>query len=289
MRQAVSSPTPLKKVRRNKALSRTIWFLVILVALFIGIGLLSHIPRMVISDVSISGTQVLDVDEVRTKTLAYLDSNVALFYARGNTLIFSKKKITEFIKREFPRVYEVNDINLVGQKLNIALEERRAAFTWCGNESPVYETRFEKSECFFLDQTGFIFDTSPFFTPGVYLQFYGGIDPNSSPIGQTLGTKNRMTDFNELVKSFETHGLSTHAVVIGLDGQNKFLLNNFTTTGDFTTILFNEDADLIDVLNKINFALKEEAFIEEFKDRSASLEYIDTRFSNRVFYKFKEI
>ncbi len=289
MRPTQSFPTPLKKKRRNKTLIRITWFFIVLICLFVGFGFLSHVPSLVIQDIDIKGTKVLDVGEVRNRTLEYLGGNVALFYARGNTLIYSKKKLTEFIKKEFPRVYEVLEITLENKKLEIVLEERRAAFTWCGHEAPVYEKRFEQEECYFLDQTGFIFDTSPFFTPGVYLSFYGGINRELSPIGQTIRTKNRIEDFRELIEAFEKHELSSHSIVVGPDGQNQFLLNNFSTTGDFAKILFNEESDLDDILDKVDFTFTEELFKEQFKTFSSKLEYIDTRFNNRVFYKFKEI
>lgn len=289
MRQNLSSPTPLKSERRNRASRRFLGALVVLVALYVGLGLLSHIPKMTFSGVTVTGTKVIDGDDVSQKTLEYLKGNVALVYARGNVFIYSQKKLTEFIKREFPRVYEVQNINRDGRTLNISLEERQAAFTWCGHEAPIYEMRFEKRECYFLDQTGFIFDASPFFTPGVYLAFYGGINPELPLVGQTINTTNSIIDFGELATSLEKQNLPVHSVVIHADGQNEFLLDTFTATGNFARILFNEDVSLGEILTKINSSVNEESFMDEFKDNGEYLEYIDTRFDNRVFYKFKQI
>lgn len=289
MRQTLSTPSPLKKERRNKALSRFLWLIFVLIVLFVGLGLLSHLPKIMITDVSVAGTKVLDDAEVRQKTLEYLEGNVALFYARGNVFIYSRKKATEFIKREFPRVYAVKSIDRTGQRLDIDLEERQAAFTWCGSDAPAYPNRFEKKDCYFLDQTGFIFDQSPFFTAGVYLTFYGGINIDNPPIGQTIALKHSIVDFGDLARSLEELYLPIHSAVIHADGQNEFLLNLYTTTGDYARMLFNEDADLKDMEVKIKSAVGEESFAAEFEDRKEELEYIDTRFNNRVFYKFKEI
>ena len=289
MRQAQSFPTPLKKVRRNKALSRFLWAVVILIILFIGLGLLSHIPRLRLTEIRVTGTKVINDEEVSKSVLSYLDHNVALFYARGNVFIYSKKDVAQFIEQEFPRVYEVRTITRTKQALEIDIEEREAKFTWCGNIPPAYEKRFEKRECYFMDQTGFIFDTSPFFTEGVYLAFYGGVQDSLDPIGQTIATRNRTIDFGDAAKAFEERGLPAHSVVIKPDGQNEFLLDIFSVTGDFAKILFNEDSEVADIIKKIQFAVVEEAFTEQFHDSSAQLEYIDTRFNNRVFYKFKEI
>lgn len=287
MRPTQSFPTPLKKVRRNKALSRFIWTLVILVVLFIGLGLLSHIPKVIIREVDVSGTKVLNGEEISQNIKEYLEGNIAIFYARGNVFLYSKNKLESFILEKFPRVYRVVEITRDGRKLNIVLEERQAAFTWCGDIAPVYALRFEKRDCYFLDQTGFIFDTSPFFTPGVYLAFYGGIKSDVEPIGQTLITQNSIMDFGRLSEVFEKLSLPIHSVVIKSDGQNEFLLNIFTTTNNYAKIFFNEDIPLLEIESKIYSAVAEESFTEQFSDSDLELEYIDTRFSNRVFYKFR--
>lgn len=289
MRPTQSFPTPLKKVRRNKALSRFVWTLVVLVVLFVGLGFLSHLSKVMIKDVRISGTKVLSGEEVSQAIQEYLKGNVALFYARGNIFLYSKKNLESFILSKFPRVYSVVEISRNGRELQIILEERRAAFTWCGLESPTFASRFEQRDCYFLDQTGFIFARSPFFTPGVYLTFYGGIKSDAEPVGQTLATKNSIMGFGHLSEVIETLDLPIHSVAIKPDGQNEFLLNIFTTTGDYAKILFNEDLDLKEIENKISSAVAEESFVEQFSDSDSELQYIDTRFSNRVFYKFKEI
>ncbi len=289
MRQVQSFPTPLKKARRNKALSRFIYVIVVLVVLFIGLGLLSHIPRITINEINVTGTKVINDDDVRKSALSYLDNNVALVYSRGNIFIYSKKKLAEHVKENFPRVYEVKSVTRTKQKIDIDIEERQAKFTWCGHVAPTYEKRFEKRDCYFLDQTGFIFDVSPFFTDGVYLTFYGGIQSDMDPIGQTIATKNRIIDFGDATSVFALNGLPAHSVVIKPDGQNEFLLDLISLTGDFAKILFNESSEISDIKKKIDYAVAEEAFLEEFDDNSVRLEYIDTRFNNRVFYKFKEI
>lgn len=289
MRPSHSSPTPLKKVRRNMALSRLVWTIVVIVVLFVGLGLLSHISGLMIRDVKVSGTKVLSGEEVSENVQEYLEGNVALFYARGNIFLYSKNKLENFILSEFPRVYRVVEITRNGRELDIVLEERQAAFTWCGFEAPVYASRFEKRDCYFLDQTGFIFDQSPFFTQGVYLTFYGGVKSDVEIIGQTLATKHSVMDFEHLRDALEKFELSIHSTSIKSDGQNEFLLDVFTTTGDYAKILFNEDVGMKDIESKITSAVAEESFLEQFSDNGSELLYIDTRFSNRVFYKFKEI
>ncbi len=288
MRQALTRPSPIKKERRKRALSRTFILLFILGILFVGFGLLSHVPGLVIGNVEVFGTKVIDSSSVSASVSEFLSVNQALLYARGNIFLFSKSDVATLVKREFPRVYEVPVVERYGRTLSISIEERDAAYLWCGMEPPAYVDRFLPKDCFFLDQSGFVFDQAPFFTDGVYTVFYGGL-VEGEPIGQTLPTRNSMEDIRAFAEALREEGIPIHSVVLSNDGQHAMLLDAVSDTGDFARIIFNEDESLIDTLDKLYTALHEEAFINEYADMKTRLEYIDTRFRNRVFYKFKPI
>lgn len=287
MRQAVSSPTPLKKQRRRAAFTRLLVTFFILVLLFIGLGFVSRIDGLVIHKVSVHGTKVLDNEAVVDVAAAYLRSRVAFVYARGNIFLYSQKELSAFLKREFPRIFSITSMKRDHTMLSINLEERQAAFTWCGEEPPLFANRFVKRECYFMDQEGFVFDHAPYFTPGVYVTFYGGIASPASPIGDTIGIKNSILEYGTLSKNLADLGLPLHAIVIHADGQHALLLDLPSDTGDFIKILFNEDTVLTDLLSTITATLQEATFAKEWHVHPHDLEYIDTRFGNKVFYKFR--
>lgn len=288
MREVLVRQSPVKKERRKNAFSKVFIILAILVVLFIGLGLLSHLDSVVINDVEVSGVHVLDKESVRDRVLGFLSGNQAFVYARGNIFLFSKTDIATFIKSEFPRVYEVRLIEREGRTLSLDIEERDAAYLWCGAVAPVYTDRFRDRDCYFIDQKGFIFDRAPFFTDGVYIVFYGGL-AEGDPIGQTINIRNSMEDLKRFARALEEDRFAVHSIIVGNDGQHAMLLDIPSDTGDFAKILFNEDEMLNVTLNKLHTALNEPAFVEEFAVNRTRLEYVDTRFRNRVFYKFKAI
>lgn len=288
MREVLSRSSIVRQSARRRTFLKVIWFLLGLIALYIGLGLLSHIPRYRINEIEIVGTKILDDDAVSAKTLEYLSKNTGIFYARGNVFIFSKDKIVDFIKKEFPRVWQVDSVERTNQKLTVNIEEREGAYLWCGQNLPVYAERFSKKNCFFIDQEGFVFDEAPYFTDGVYLEVFGGIENPDSPIGQIIRTQNSMESIKTFIEALREEGLPIHSLVISADGQHEFLLDIVTTTGDYAKILFNETESLSDIFTKIRSAIKEEAFAEEFGEKKQTLQYIDTRFKGRVFYNFQD-
>lgn len=286
MRQVLARPSPFKKEKSIKKIKIFIFIFVFLTILFVGLGFLSHLPKIVLNNIETIGLKVINAEELEDKTLNYLSYNTALLYSKGNIFLYSEKGITEFIKKEFPRVYSVDDINREKQTLYISLEERQSAYLWCGFDEPSYDKQYLEKDCYFIDQTGFIFDKAPFFTNGVYFTFYGGVNEDSSPVGQTVVLQNSMLDLMKVVNLLKEKDIKVHSVVLKKDGQNFFLIDNKTSFGGFSKIFFNEDESIDILLEKINISLSEESFVSDFKLKSADLEYIDTRFKNRVFYKF---
>lgn len=286
MREALARSSPMKHVRRKRFLSRLIIVFVVLGILFAGFGILSGIPRLIINEVEVRGTESLQPIEINEAVLQSISGRQWFFYARANIMLFSKKSITDTITKDFPRVYRVSGIERDGQKLIVSIEERHAAYTWCGQEAPNYTARFERNACYFLDQEGFAFAPAPQFTEGVYLSIYGGMPQESDIIGETINLRNNIADVYQILEILEDNGLRVHSLVLAPDGQHAFLLDISTSTGEYAKILWNEDVPLTETLEKLSAALSEENFQIDFFAHGDALLYVDTRFNNRVFYKF---
>lgn len=287
MRPELLRPSAIKQKRRSRSLRQLLFIFLGLVLIFIGLGALSHLPSLTITDIHVSDTKVLDKQELQNKTLEYLSGNKAFFYSRGNIFLFSKTELGLYLQESFPRIYAVSSIERNKNTLKIEIEERAPAYTWCGNSAPVFADRFKEKECFFLDQSGFIFDKAPFFTDGVYLTIYGGLSEGSEPIGETLTLASDMSSVHEFIKKTSDIGFKINSLVLLDEGQREFLLDLYTVNQDFAKVLFNKDNTLPDILDKLTTILSEEEFKKDLKLRSDKLLYIDTRFKDKVFYKFQ--
>ncbi len=287
MREVVQRASPIKKEKRRRFFSKFLFFLFITVILFIGVGIVSGIPKFVINEAEVDGTESLDKAEVAQKVLASLSGKKLFFYSKANIFLFSKSELASFISKEFPRIYQIVSVNRLGQKLEVRIEERHAVYTWCGYEAPAYSSRWQRGKCYFLDQKGFAFAEAPNFSEGVYLSIYGGLSTGKTIIGETINLKNNISDVSKMLAILEDNGLPVHSLVLGPDGQHQFLLDTYSLTGDYAKILWNEDAPLNDTLQKLGAAISEEKFQNDWEERKERLLYVDTRFNNRVFYKFQ--
>lgn len=288
MRQVLERASPIKKEKRKRFFSKFLVLLFILIALFIGLGIVSGIPKLVINEAEVDGTESLDKAEVAQKALTSLSGKKLFFYSKANIFLFSKSNLSSFIAKEFPRIYKVVSVDRTGQKLQIVIEERHAAYTWCGHEAPSYASRWNRGKCYFLDQSGFAFAEAPNFSEGVYLSIYGGLPADSQIIGETINLSNNISDVAKMLLILEDNNLPVHSLVITQDGQHQFLLDTYSLTGDYAKILWNEDAPLADTLEKLGSAISEDNFRKGWEEHKERLLYVDTRFNNRVFYKFQD-
>lgn len=288
MREVLTRQSPLKKVKRKRFASRFFGFILVLLLLFIGLGFVSRINRLVINEVEVNGTESLDASDIGRQILGSLSGKKLLFYSKANKFLFSKSELEAFIMETFPRVYRVSIVNRVKQKLLIEIEERHGAYTWCGRDAPTYVERFKRNDCYFLDQEGYVFDNALDFSEGVYLSIYGGMPEGDAVIGETINLENNIVDVVQMLRILEDNNLPVHSLVLGADRQHQFLLDTASKTGDYAKILWNEDVPLADTLQKLGSALSEENFRTEWEAKKEYLLYVDTRFNNRVFYKFQD-
>ena len=139
--------------------------------------------------------------------------------------------------------------------------------------------------CYFLDKEGYIFDEAPYFSGEVYFKFYGVPEPNTeNPAGSYVAKgyfdklilfKNTLTEIN-----------LKPAVIYIQDGEDaKILLSKDKASSLAPEIIFKKDSDYQKIAENLKAALDTEPLISKFKNNYSTLQYIDLRFGNKVYFK----
>ncbi len=265
-------PVPLKTRRRRLRFIVAVIGVVLTAILLYGIHWSSYQPMMRINDVSVRGAMLQDPNEVVAFTKAGLAETKTHFIARDNIFAYPKEELRAGILREFPRLKSVRigRGGFFGTTLIVNVDERTAYATWCSEgEAPT---------CFVFDENGLVFAPKERSgKPELSYVFYGGIDPNSAIGAVFLPEKLRgVRDLMQRMREARFNPLRLHV----LDEQDYTidLENGFTIKASFgqpiDTIVHNLE------LVSVSPALR---------DKEKELEYIDLRFGNRVYYKFKNV
>ena len=138
---------------------------------------------------------------------------------------------------------------------------------------------------FIVDKEGYIFDEAPYFSGEVYFKFYGVPEPNTeNPAGSYVAKgyfdklilfKNTLTEIN-----------LKPAVIYIQDGEDaKILLSKDKASSLAPEIIFKKDSDYQKIAENLKAALDTEPLISKFKNNYSTLQYIDLRFGNKVYFK----
>ena len=282
-RNVLNSPRllELKKKRQRVFLDKILLSLLALVIIFICLAYISRIPSLNINDIEVTGNKVVDTSVVKTFVQKEITGNYLWLFPKTNLLFYPKNRIQKDLSIEFKRL---NDISLSiknSNTLEVELDERVPLYTWCGVTMPDL-TNSSTEKCYFLDKDGYIFDEAPYFSGEVYFKFYGqaevGTYFSKENFQQLISFKNTLEAINLKPISLYISDAQTGDIKIFLSSSNKTQINPYIT--------FKTDSDFQNVAENLQSALSTEPLQTEFKNKYSSLQYIDLRFGNKVYYRF---
>jgi len=275
----------LKKKRRKIFLKKVSIYLVVLTIIFAGLAYLSRLPSVNITSIEITGNKVLDSDGLKSVVSDELTGNYFLIFPKTNIFLYSKNSIKKHLLGKFKRLKDVK-FSLVDKRiLSVSISERAPDYVWCGAQIPEMKPDTEAPACYFLDDSGYIFDEAPYFSGDVYFKFYGSVYlEGDTPIGSYFAP-GIFSKFLTLKEELDNMTLRPVALLVEEDGVIKFLLSGLNNT--MPEIILKTDLDFESALGNLQSALDTDPLKSEFKNKYSSLEYIDLRFGNRVYYRFK--
>lgn len=257
------------RATRKKAFRRFIIFTVaIAVIFFVAIGLLLS-KYFWVKDVVIEGYARTSPDELRAHIENWLSEETLFFPWHRSLWLLPAGSLKADLAGAFPTIKEISIMRTFPNILRVRVQEYDAWGVLCQNEP---------EECFWIDRAGIAFQPAPAFSglivPKIIDQRQRRIVLGAVELNQQL--MKLTAYFNERASSNEQ--LQSLQFTIG---EQDRTIHAITRAG--WEILLLEDTDP-EVAYK-NLALSLE---REIKDKIPSLDYIDLRFGNKIFYKFKK-
>ena len=260
------------KEKRRKAKKRLRVLLAILFIVLVGGAVYAaRYPKLQLEKVIVSGNQVIDTSDITAIANADLAGNYAYVIPHRNSFFYPKKKIIADLIQKFPRF---NTVQVWRQDLStvlVTVTEVRGHALWCGEDTTLAAATSTPvsaapNPCYFTDDQGKIVSLAPQYSGNVYLRFYGGtIDPSDKLVGL---------------------GFNVRALEIGTDDTNTFLVD--VAPGKTATIPFLKDDDYGTLVANLTVTMAQPEVIAKMKADKANLQYIDLRFTNKVYYKFSD-
>lgn len=284
-RNVLNSPRLLElKKRKRRVFIRK--FLLCLFAFLAVLALLVYISRITIfniSSVEITGNKLIETETIKTVVEKEITGNYFWFFPKTNIALYPQNNIKNRLHDEFKRLKDINfSIESDGNSkiLAVSLSEREALYTWCGENLPEVEIKLEEYSCYFMDDGGYVFDQAPHFSGEVYFRFWGplaGFYFSTDVFGKVVAFKDFLLNM----------AIKPTSVYLKKDGDVEIYLSANILPPNAPKIIFKKDFNLEKLSENLQAALNTEPLQSNFKNKYSSLLYVDLRYGNKVYYKFR--
>lgn len=288
-KHVLNSPRILElKKKRRRALQGKIFLVILVLALVTGsFVFVARLPKLNIQGIEVAGNKIIETESIKEVYAENTAGEYLWLFPKTNFLLYPKNKIKDSLRNRYKRLKDISFETNQSQILQVSVSEREGKYTWCGENLPSAEENLGE-KCYFLDDGGYIFDEAPYFSGNVYFRFFGkitGEDPaGASFLPQNFGNVARLREFVEKI------GLKPVALVAEGDnhlGDAQFILESPKPLSGSPRIIFKESANFEKIAENLQSAIDTDPLKTELKNKYNSLLYIDLRFGNKVYYKFK--
>jgi hypothetical protein len=248
----------------------------------IAVCYVTRLPSLTIASVEVTGTALTPADSVESLATDELEGSYALIVPYRNAFLAPTKAIRAKITEAFPAVATVSITEPDLNTLAIAITERTPSALWCpgipsgqiSSADTATGTPADPEEpCYEMDDGGFIFATA---TPGMALERYFG-----AVSGQPIGSTYLPGDFASLRNTINGIAASIRAVPseVLADAGGTDVSVAFQSGG---VLRFTRSSDQDSILANVASVFASQSF----KDHP-NFEYVDFRFGDKVYVKFK--
>lgn len=228
-----------------------------------GLGAASHLQQFAVGDVSVEGVATISKDAIVAAVGQVLHTDSFEFFSRKNVLLYPKSEIESKLMADVPRIKKVSVAreSMLASALVVSVEERSAFAKWCDEA------------CFVMDERGFVFAPEGD-APKVSYVFSGGLVSDENPVGQVF-LEGRLSAVLGLLDALAAAGYAPQKFAV--DSEKDFTI----TFEGGQRIMATFEMASADVVRNLTTVLNSDALGGNW----GTVEYIDLRFGNRVYYK----
>ncbi len=254
-------------IKRKKKILRLkmIGSFVLIILIFVGLAYLSNSSSTKISEIYINDTTFFDKKEIEKIVREGLQGSHLMVFNKDNVLLFPKNEIEAKVKN-FSKAIKKVSISLAGlQKISVQVEEYKPVAVWCNDIN-----------CYYLNETGLVFDKAPANYDKNLMQFHDWI--HDDPIGKNYIDPETFQKIITLVNLIAKVPLK----VTSVNTEDGLTFNLHTEGG--TRLLYEINDDPEEVANNLNTVLEKDAIN---RAQLNNIDYIDLQFGNKVYYKIR--
>lgn len=258
-----------KKIRRKRLARKIlIFFALFFFLIFASAAFFSCHSYFTIKKISIEGNSSISADKILNKVSEYSNGKYFMFFPKNNIFLLPAQKITDNLYLAFPRI-EILSLNKnFPDAIFIKIKERTPEALLCAEA---------EGGCAFVDEKGFVFEKAPYFSGDIFLKLFDEREEKRQiELRKNIISEDEFKKLIEFKNLARKNDIKISSLIFKKDNLYEFRAE------EGWRILLNEKNTPALSFENLKIALD-----SEVKEERKNLDYIDLRFGNKVFYKFR--
>ncbi len=260
--------------RRRRSILKLSLFLAGIFLFLGGVVWFFYMPKFRINEISVEGANILDKEQLKEEIAGWLKGKFFKIFPYNNIFIFPQAGITAGLLQKFPVLKKISFTRDFSRKLSVLVEERKAEALWCLDKTST-STDSGDDSCAFVDEDGFIFQPAPSFSGRIFLKFFDERE-KISDIGEEMISASEFQELLSFKEFLNQNNMDVSQIVLKDNGEYEVNLK------EGWHILLNSKNEPNLSFNNLKLILD-----SNVKEKRPRLEYVDLRFGNKVFFKYK--
>lgn len=272
-----------RKTKKNKGLLTprrlvALGSLLSLLLVFFGVRAILHLEYFQVNNLRILGVDSTIENKIKDAFSHKLEGDRWYLLPKRNILFFSPKAEAAFIQSAFPEVNEVSIKKSFPNEVLISASLRKIWAVLCYEEAGREALRApETQNCYFIDEKGVLFDTAPSVSGNLILTIH--TDRLPVVLGQSAITSEEAFKLKRTKDRLkENAGITATGFVLRENAPK----DAWAKTAEGYYLIFTKD----DIPERLAGTVKA-ALEGEVKEQTSELHYIDARFGNKLFLKYR--
>ena len=255
------------RVKRKKSVFKNRFFwLMFFVLLFSGAIVygITFASLVQIKKIHIYGAESIKREEIEDLVWEGVDQKILLFPTKS-IFFTNNQKIEENLSKKFPKISQVNLKRQIPDSVVIEMKERKPLYVFCKDSGP----------CFYLDERGVIFEE--IFPDAISLLRIKDMRNLEVKLGSKVAEDQLLNGIKTIESKLkEKTELSPQEIILFEEKMEVQTSQNFL-------IYFNPKEDIEKQVQKLILTFENEIP----QEKRENLDYIDLRFGDKVYYKYK--
>lgn len=264
-----------RKPEPKKPIPKAIWYAL---AAFIALGILSagvwyfiNLPYFRVDRIDVSGVYQLPALDIERAAREALAGKQWFIFPKNNFFLISSYRTRDHLREAFPQAAKISVEKKFPNRLIVAVEERTLWGVVCTRP----DAALPPESCFYIDRRGMAYEelasVEGWLIPIIYI-------PEKSALGTRVVPEATLDFFNQ-----------AKGALVAING-NLILLAVSSSTPSDIRLTLSENWDILVSSSRPPsewMKILRTVLDKDIGDKRSNLEYVDLRFGNKVFYKFK--